>query len=198
MNDKQKVLLLLGLGAAAWWYYTQQSGGGGCCPVVCGNCPPNNSNSPGVFTNVQAAVVGWQNVGSGPTWVPYINSVEQQYGFPQDMLAAVAFQESSFNEGVIRGTTPSSDGLSLGIMQLQTQYYPQLVGPCVPVPYQDSDVQNQINEAASVFQTNYASLGSWPATIAAWNQGLSGVQKNGITSTKYVNNILGNAPAANA
>lgn len=142
-----------------------------------------------------AAVQGWQNVGSGPTWVPYLNQIEQQFGFPQDILAATAFQESSFNEGVIRGTTPSSDGLSLGIMQLRTAYYPSVN---VPVPFQDSDVQQQIQDAATTFQTNYAALGSWPETIAAFNQGLSGVQKNGITSTQYVNNIIANAPSANA
>jgi hypothetical protein len=148
-------------------------------------------------TQVQAAVMGWKNVNSGPQWVPVLNAVEQQYGFPADMLAAVAFQESGFREGVIRGTTPSSDGLSLGIMQLQTRYYPALVGPDVPVPYSDSDVENQINQAAIIFQANYNVLQSWPATIAAWNQGLTGVQTNGITSTSYVANILGNAPAAN-
>jgi hypothetical protein len=195
MNEKQKVLLLLLAGGAAYWWYTQQGGGSSsCCPVVCGNCPICGSNSPGVGTNLMAAVQGWQNVGSGPTWVPYLNQVEQSMGFPQDILAATAFQESSFNEGVIRGTTPSSDGLSLGIMQLQTQYYPSVQ---VAVPFQDSDVEQQIQDAANTFQTNYAALGSWPATIAAFNQGLAGVQKNGITSTKYVANVLGNAPAAN-
>lgn len=187
MNNKKALLFLLFGGAAAYyWYENYGPGSGG-----------SGSNSPGIGTQMLAAVAGWQNVGSGPTWVPYINSVEEQYGFPQNILAAVAYQESSFIEAVIRGTQPSSDGLSLGIMQLQTQYYPDLVGPAVAVPYQDSDVQNQINEAASVFQSNYAALNSWPQTIAAWNQGLSGVQNNGITSTSYVNNILANAPAAN-
>lgn len=142
-----------------------------------------------------AGIQGWQNVGSGPTWVPYINQVEQQMGFPQDILAATAYQESSFNENVIRGLTPSSDGLSLGIMQLRTSFYPSVN---VPTPFQDSDVQQQIQDAANTFQTNYAALGDWPATIAAFNQGLSGVQTNGITSTSYVAKILANAPAANA
>ena len=182
MNKGQKLALFGVLGVAAYYIYSQSNSSGG-------------SNSPGLVTQLQAAVSGWQNVGSGPTWVPYLNQIEQQYGFPQDILAATAFQECSFDESVIRGTTPSSDGLSLGIMQLQTQFYPSV---CVPVPFTDADVQQQIQDAANTFQTNYAALGSWPETIAAFNQGLSGVQKNGITSTKYVANVLANAPAANA
>ncbi len=142
--------------------------------------------------------MGWKNAGSGPTWVPILNDAENQYGLPPDILAATAFQESGFVENVIRGLEPSSDGLSLGMMQLETRYYPSLVGPAVPVPYTDQNVSDQINQAAQVFHDNFAVLQSWPATIAAYNQGLSGVQHNGITSTKYVRNVLGNAPAANA
>jgi hypothetical protein len=184
MNKGQKLVLLGLAGFGAYYYYTQNMSGGS-----------GGSNSPNLLTQANAMINGWQNVGSGPTWVPVIEAVEQQFGFPQDILAATAFQESSFNENVIRGVTPSSDGLSLGIMQLQTAYYPSVN---VPVPFSDDDVNQQIQDAATTFQTNYAALGSWPATIAAFNQGLAGVQRNGITSSQYVANILGNAPAANA
>jgi soluble lytic murein transglycosylase-like protein len=182
LNTKQ--ILFLGLGGVAIYYLVNN-----------GNNPETAYQS--LASDVTAAVAGWQNAGSGPTWMPVLNAAEVQYDLPQNMLAAVAYQESSFIENVIRGITPSGDGLSLGIMQLQTQFYPALVGPGVPVPYQDSDVENQINMAASVFANNFQALGSWPETIAAWNQGLSGVQNNGITSTSYVANILANAPAAN-
>lgn len=181
MNNRQLLILLLG-GTAAYYLY-QQNGD----PVAA----YQNAES-----DVTAAIAGWKSAGSGPTWVPILNECEQAYGLPQDMLAAVAYQECSFIENVIRGLTPSSDGLSLGIMQLQTRYYPSLVGPSVPVPYTDQNVSDQINEAGQVFASNYAVLGSWEATIAAWNQGLAGVQQNGITSTRYVANIVANAPAA--
>jgi Transglycosylase SLT domain len=184
MNNTQKVILLGAIGAAI--YYIVNANG------------DVDTAAQQAGSDMTAAVLGWKQAGSGPTWVPVLNAAEQQYRLPADMLAAIAFQESSFVENIIRGLTPSSDGLSLGIMQLQTQYYPSLVGPGVPVPYQDSDVQNQIAEAAQVCASNYAALGSWPETVAAWNQGLSGVQNNGITSTTYVAKILANAPAANA
>ena len=182
MNAEQKLILLAVLGGIAWYVY---------------------ENEPQVQTAVQtagsqvtAAVAGWKNAGSGPAWVPVLNQAEQQYGLPADMLAAIAYQECSFVENIIRGITPSSDGLSLGIMQLQTQYYPSLVGPSVPVPYTDQNVTDQIAEAAQVLASNFQTLGSWEETIASYNQGLSGVQTNGITSTQYVQNVIANAPAA--
>ena len=174
--------MLAVLGGIAWYVYENE--------------PQFQTAVQGAASQVTAAVAGWKNAGSGPTWVPVLNQAEQQYGLPADMLAAIAYQESSFIENVIRGITPSSDGLSLGIMQLQTQYYPSLVGPNVPVPYTDQNVTDQIAQAAQVLASNFSQLNSWEDTIASWNQGLSGVQNNGITSTQYVANIIANAPAA--
>jgi hypothetical protein len=188
VSNKNLIWILLG-GAGIYYIWQNQ----------------NNLNSVGdavtntaedISADVQSVILGWKNSGSGPTWVPVLNQYEQQYNLPIDILAAVAYQESAFIESVIRGLRPSSDGLSLGIMQLQTQFYPDLVGPTVPVPYTDQNVSDQINRAAQEFNTNYSALGSWPATIAAWNQGLSGVERNGITSTSYVAKIVANAPAA--
>ncbi len=147
------------------------------------------------MNNAAAMVMDYKSVGSGPVWVPVLNQVETNFGFPQDLLCAVAFTESSFSESVIRGETPSSDGLSLGIMQLQTAFY-QSVN--VPVPFTDIDVQNQIMDAANTFQTNYTALGSWPLAIAAYNAGLHAIQTAGsITNPSYVAKVLANAPAAN-
>jgi Transglycosylase SLT domain len=183
VNTQQKIVLL-GLAGLATWYYLE-------------NQDDVNTAAQGVWSDAVAAVAGWQNAGSGPTWIPILNQAEQSYGLPQNLLAAVAYQESSFIENVIRGITPSSDGLSLGMMQLQTRYYPSLVGPGVAVPYTDQNVSDQISEAGQIFATNYQALGSWPQTISAYNEGLSGVQTNGILDTAYVSSILANAPAAN-
>jgi Transglycosylase SLT domain len=182
MNGKQ--IVLFGLGAAAIYYIVTNQNDVETAMQAAGS-------------DLTAAIIGWKSAGSGPQWVPVLNQAEVTYGLPPDMLAAVAYQECSFIENVIRGLTPSSDGLSLGIMQLQTQYYPALVGPGVPVPYTDQNVSDQISQAGQVFASNYAALQSWPATIAAWNQGLTGVENNGITSVAYVQKILANAPAAN-
>jgi Transglycosylase SLT domain len=193
MDNGQKIVVLLGLGALAYYFYKNNPQFAQSVDSA-GNQLTYAAQS--AASSIQAATLGWQNAGSGPTWVPVLNQAEQMYGLPQNILAATAYQECSFIESVIRGTTPSSDGLSLGIMQLQTQYYANLVGPGVPVPYTDQNVTDQINAAAQVFAANYAALGSWEGTIAAWNQGLTGVENNGITSTQYVANIIANAPAA--
>ena len=191
MTKGQKVLLLLGGGALLYWWYTQQSG---TCPIAGSGC-----NSPGLGTQLMAAVAGWQNVNEGPTWVPVLNQVEQQYGFPSNLLAAMAYQESSFLQNVIDGSTPSSAG-ALGLMQLMPAYYTSVQ---VPVPFSACDTNNQIQQAAQTMQTNYAALNSWPLAIAAYNAGLSAVQgaggipQNGQTPN-YVAGILANAPAANA
>jgi hypothetical protein len=182
LNTTGKLLLLGAVGAAIYYALNQTD---------------LQTAAQGAVSDLEAATVGWKNAGSGPTWIPILNQAESAYGLPPDLLAATAYQESSFIENVIRGLTPSSDGLSLGIMQLQTRYYPSLVGPSVPVPYTDQNVSDQISQAGQVFADNYAALQSWPATIAAYNQGLSGVQNNGITSTSYVANILSLAPSAN-
>lgn len=184
MDKSEKIVWLGLLGFGAWYAITHQT--------------DIQTAAQAAASDVEAATMGWKNAGSGPTWIPILNQAEAQYGLPADILAATAYQESSFIENVIRGLTPSSDGLSLGILQLQTQYFPLLVGPSVPVPYTDQNVSDQINAAAQVFATNYETLGNWEQTIAAYNQGLAGVQRNGITSVSYVQNIVANAPSAAA
>jgi len=184
MTKAQKILLLFGGGALLYWIYTQ-SGAGGNCPCL--------------GTQIMAGIQGWQNVNEGPTWVPILNQVEQQYGFPQDLLAAMAYQESSFLQDVIDGTRPSSAG-ALGLMQLMPQYYTSVQ---VPTPFSACDTNNQIQQAAQTMQQNYSTLQSWPLAIAAYNSGVGAVQsaggipQNGQTPN-YVAGILANAPAANA
>jgi soluble lytic murein transglycosylase-like protein len=189
MNSFQKFLVLVIGGGAVYYLYQN-------------NLDPSAAIDDAT-SDLQAAVMGWKNAGSGPTWVPVLNAAESQYGLPQDLLAALAFQESSFIEALIRGTRASSAG-ALGMMQLMPQWYASLVGPVgAAVPYQDSDVENQITAAAQTLITNYNQLGSWPLAIAAYNAGVTAVQKaggipqNGQTPA-YVAGILGNAPAADS
>jgi soluble lytic murein transglycosylase-like protein len=182
MNGTQKLILLAGIGAVGYYFYTQNSG----------------DNSPGIITQAAAAVMGYKNVNDGPTWVPVLNDAEAQYALPQDLLCALAFQESSFLPAVIDGTQPSSAG-ALGMMQLMPQYYSSVQ---VATPFTADDVNNQITDAANTLVTNYNSLNSWPLAIAAYNAGLGAVQnaggipQNGQTPA-YVAGILANAPAAN-
>jgi peptidoglycan DL-endopeptidase CwlO len=188
MNTNQKVVLLALVGAAAYWYYENYVSTTAC-----------DCYSPGLLTQGAAAVQGWKNVNEGPTWVPILNQAEADNGIPTDLLAAMAYQESSFLQNVIDGTRASSAG-ALGLMQLMPQYYASVQ---VPTPFSASDTSNQISDAANTMVTNYNALNSWPLAIAAYNAGLGAVQsaggipQNGQTP-QYVANILANAPAANA
>jgi len=182
---KSQRFVLLGLGGlAAYYYFSSQQGG---------------DNSPGLVTQMLAAVQGYKNVNDGPTWCPILNQAESDYGLPADLLCAMAFRESSFKSNVIDGTTPSSAG-ALGLMQLEPRYY---ASAQVAVPFTAADTTQQIQDAASTMSANYNALGSWPLAVAAYDAGLTavknagpGIPQNGETPA-YVASIIGNAPAAN-
>ena len=202
MTKGEKLLAILGIAAVGYYIYENYISGSGWAssgdPLTDAETTAQQAES-----QVQAAVSGWKNAGSGPTWVPVLNQYEQQYGLPTDMLAALGFQESSFIENIIRGLQASSAG-ALGMMQLMPQYYSTLVGLSgATAPYQDADVEAQIDAAANTLLTNYNSTNSWPLAIAAYNAGLGavnnagpGIPQNGQTPA-YVAGILANAPAAN-
>jgi soluble lytic murein transglycosylase-like protein len=136
--------------------------------------------------------MNWHQVNSGPAWIKLLHHVENQYGFPHDLLAAIAFVESSFDEGVIRGLVPSSDGLSLGLMQLEKEFYSSVR---VPAPFTDFNVYSQIIDAATTMETNHSVLHTWPLAIAAYNAGLTAVQ-DGFLDQVYVAKVLKYAPEA--
>jgi soluble lytic murein transglycosylase-like protein len=147
-------------------------------------------------SEVQAAMSGWKTAGEGPTWLPILNEAEAAYGLPTDMLARQAYQESSFIENVIRGIKKSSAG-ALGILQLMPQYF---LTVNVPTPYTDTDVSNQISEAAKQMATLYKSTSDWSLALAAYNAGLGNVQKYGgippfPETQSYVASIVADVPA---
>lgn len=110
---------------------------------------------------------GWQNQGSGPIWVPKLEAAEVQFSIPTDLLARIAFQESSFRPGVIDGTIVSSAG-ALGLMQLMPQFYSSVH---LPIPYTPASTQAQIIEAAHFLASLYARFSDWQEAVAAYNWG---------------------------
>lgn len=148
---------------------------------------------------ITSSVAGWKNTGSGSTWVPVLNTAEQAHGIPTDLLARVAYEESHFREDVIRGTKVSPAG-ALGLMQMEPAYFTSVR---VPIPFTDGDVMTQIDEAATQLASLFASTGSWPLALAAYNAGLGNVQKYGgippFTETQnYVAQILADVPVSSA
>lgn len=176
-------LLLLGLGGAVAWYLYQNQQ-----QVV--------SDAQDIEDNIVSTVSGWKNVGQGPVWVPVLNQVESQLGLPPDLLARVAYQESSFRQGVIDGTTPSPAG-ALGIMQMMPQYFSSVQ---VPRPFTSSDTEFQIEQAGNQLLSLFNDTADWQLALAAYNAGLGNVHKYaGIPpfpeTQKYVADITADVPA---
>lgn len=155
------ILLVLGGGVVIYIVYQalQSAGGGGSNLVT------------QAADDVQAAVSGWQTVGEGPTWVPVLNQAEVQYGIPTNLLARLAYQESSFRADVIQGLTSSSTG-ALGLMQLEPQYFSSVT---VPIPFSATDTQNQIAQAAQQLLSLYQHFNDWGLALAGYNDGQSNV-----------------------
>jgi soluble lytic murein transglycosylase-like protein len=135
---------------------------------------------------VTAAMSGWQSVEQGPVWVPVINTTEQQYGIPENLLARMAYEESHFRPDVIDGSTPSSAG-ALGILQLMPQYFNTVD---VAVPFTTADTVAQISQAGQQLQSLYNQFNDWTLAVAAYNAGAG-------TVTNYINGS-GSLPAETA
>jgi soluble lytic murein transglycosylase-like protein len=109
----------------------------------------------------------WITCGEGQAWVPALNTAELRYEIPTNLLARIAFQESSFRQGVILGFVPSKAG-ALGIMQLMPQFFASVR---VPVPFTDADVASQIDESVQLLRRQYDRFGDWQEAVAAYNWG---------------------------
>jgi len=147
--------------------------------------------------SVQAGLMGWQTVNEGPVWIPVINESENAYGIPTNLLARQAFQESHFRSSIINGTQASPAG-ALGILQLEPQYFSTVK---VPIPFTESDVVNQITQAAQEMQRLYGVYGDWGLALAAYNDGegnvnsyLNGSRQLPQETIDYVTGILADVP----
>ena len=109
-------------------------------------------------------LASWKTVGQGPTYVPYLNQAEQQYGIPTDLLARIAYQESHFRQDIITGG-PNSAG-AIGLMQLEQQYYPNA----------GADPVADIQTAAQALVADYNTFGHWQLAVAAYNDGAANVK----------------------
>jgi len=182
MNPGLLLVLVAGAGLIAYALFGTSAG---------------QADSEEAVSDLEAAVSGWQNVNEGPTWVPVINQTETSLGIPANLLARMAFQESSFLPAVITGEQPSSAG-ALGILQLMPQYFSTVD---VPVPFSTSDTTAQITQAGEQLVALYNQFHDWGIAVAAYDAGagtienvLAGTATMPTETSNYVAAILGDVP----
>lgn len=150
-------------------------------------------------TDIMATLEGWQNVNDGPTWVPVINETETSLGIPTNLLARMAYQESSFLPDVIDGTQASSAG-ALGILQLMPSEFSSVQ---VATPFSSADTQNQISQAGQYLVQLYQQFNDWGVAVAAYDAGpgtmqnvLAGTEAMPTETQTYLADVLSDVPVS--
>jgi soluble lytic murein transglycosylase-like protein len=124
----------------------------------------------------------WKSAGVAALWLPTLAAAEVKYSIPTDLLARMAFQESSFRAGVISGAIPSSAG-ALGIMQLMPVFFASVR---VPVPFTGADTVAQVDESAAFLKSLHDRFGDWQEAVAAYNWGAGNEHHEYIEHGSYI------------
>jgi soluble lytic murein transglycosylase-like protein len=138
------------------------------------------------------SAVGWK-VG-GEEYLPELAALEETYQIPQDLLARIAFQESSWRNAVIDYAIESPAG-AIGIMQLIPRFFPS-----AGVGWQsDSEI------AAQELVRLFLHYNDWQKAVAAYNWGEANVDKwNGqfaalpTETQNYVTDVFTDVPVQGA
>lgn len=111
--------------------------------------------------------MNWMTANDAPVWLPALNAAEAQYGIPTNLLARIAFQESSFRPEVIDGSERSPDNC-IGIMQLNPTFYPNA----------GDSPDNDIETAAQLVSALHRQFQDWQLVLAAYNWGSGNVRRS--------------------
>lgn len=130
----------------------------------------------------------WKSVGDGAKWLPVLNDAENNLQIPADLLARMAFQESSFRPEVIKGLIPSSCG-ALGILQLRPRFFKSALQP---TPFSYVATLSQIAEASRFLKGLYGRFKDWQEAVAAYNWGEGNEHHSYVEHGSY---ILADMPA---
>jgi soluble lytic murein transglycosylase-like protein len=101
----------------------------------------------------------------GEDYLPRLNAAEVRFGIPTDLLARVAFQESSWRRDTIFG--PPNPENCVGIMQLNLRYFPSA----------GKDWQADIVMAAQYLSELHARFMDWTLAVASYDWGPTNVSE---------------------
>lgn len=186
-----RALLAATLAAAAGWYVYENRAALGLATGV--------DDLLSEVSNMEGSLIGWANVGEGPTWVPVINQTESALGIPSNLLARMAYEESHFRADIITGAVASSAGAQ-GILQLEPASFPALR---LTPPYSVQDTEQQISAAGAYLAQLYQSFQDWSQAVGAYNMGptamtqaLAGTRAVPSETSTYVAQIFADVPVA--
>ena len=160
--------------------------GGGSVPGFLGTKIPLPPDARPLFNSIGDYFKGkWAEAKSARARAGFADKfaeVERDMGLPAGLLDRIATTESGYDASKVGGKG------ELGIFQLMPQFHAGAG--------QDSIIDAQM--AASDLRDNFRRLGSWPAAIAAYNEGVSGYQAGKVPNNNaaYVNRVLGTASSA--
>jgi soluble lytic murein transglycosylase-like protein len=190
-------LAVVGIGGyIAWQYYIQSQSQGSSDSET----DPTASATSGTLLDtlqafyedaaVNTGITDWRNVGEGPTYLPYLNTTESQYGIPRDLLARIAYQESHFRADIISGAKTSPAG-AVGIMQLMPQYFPGAGENAIA----------DIATAGAYLAQLYNEFSDWQVAVAAYNDGpgnlkavLAGTKTLPLETQNYIAGVFADVP----
>lgn len=112
---------------------------------------------------------------SAEPFIGKVNSTEELYGLPKNMLANLIQTESGFNPEALGPETKY--GKAQGITQIIPQFHPDID------PYNPEAAIDYAGEKLSEY---YEEFGDWDAAIAAWNAGPTNLRKHGLDGIKKI------------
>lgn len=128
----------------------------------------------------------------GEAYLPSLAMTEIDYGIPTDLLARIAFQESSWRSGVVYSQIRSRENC-VGLMQLNPLYYPNA----------GRDWRADIDEAGITMSEYHHRFQDWQVAVAAYNDGpgnidlwLRGQRALPIETSNYVGAVIADVPVA--
>jgi soluble lytic murein transglycosylase-like protein len=99
----------------------------------------------------------------GELYLPYIAQIETEYGVPTDLLARIAYQESTFNPNAVN---PKSG--AVGMFQLEPADFPGAAS---------MSWQEQAETAAKFLVVLHRQFNDWQMAVAAYDWGPGNMSK---------------------
>jgi soluble lytic murein transglycosylase-like protein len=134
--------------------------------------------------------MSWLTAPNAAIYLPTLNAAELEWRIPTNLLARVAYQESSFRDDVVNGGECSRAGCK-GLMQLNPIYFPRA----------GLSWQEDIDTAAGLLVSDYVRFQDWQLALASYNDGAGNVdmyvnhQRELPQETlNYVTAIVGDVP----